>query len=107
MSSRKSYFLRAEYARMVELERRVESAHRESQDRAVVAWAEGQRAAERATAAEQGLEVTKVHQVGTEAGLRASLASTEATLQEAWQPLSQSGVLWHRSGPPWSRHEWP
>lgn len=62
MSSRKSRFLRTEHTRMPELERRVESAHRESQDQAAeaaMAWAEGQRAAERATAAEQGLEATK------------------------------------------------
>ena len=48
-----------------------------------MAWAEGQRAAERATAAEQGLEAVKVHQEETEAGLRTSLANTDATLQEA------------------------
>ena len=34
MSSRKSRFLRMEYARVVELERQLESACRESQDRA-------------------------------------------------------------------------
>ena len=62
MSSRKSYFLRAKHAWMAELERRVESACRESQVRmaeVAVAWLEGQRAAERATAAEQGLEAAK------------------------------------------------
>ena len=62
VSSCKSHFLWAEHARMAELERPVESACRESQVRAAeaaAAWAEGQRAAERATAAEQGLEATK------------------------------------------------
>ena len=57
---------------MDKLERRVESACRESQVRAteaIVAWAEGQHAAERATAAEQGLEAVKVRQEETEAGL--------------------------------------
>ncbi|XP_066334093.1 uncharacterized protein [Miscanthus floridulus] len=75
---------------MAELERRVESARRESQDRAAeaaVAWAEGQRAAERATATERGLEVTKARQAETEAGLRTSLANTEAALQEALAAL--------------------
>ena len=63
MSSHKSYFLREEHARMAELERPVESACRESQVRAAEAaamWAKGQCAAERATAAEQGLEAAKV-----------------------------------------------
>jgi len=83
MTSYKSYFLWAEHARMAKLERRVESAHREYQDRAAeatVAQAEGQRAAEWATAAEQGLQVVKAHQAETEAGLRASLANTEVAL---------------------------
>ena len=40
-----------------------------------------------ATAAEQGLEATKARQAETEAGLRASLASTEAVLQEALAAL--------------------
>ena len=44
---------------------------------------EGQHAVERATAAVQGLKATKVHQEETEVGLRASLANTEAALQEA------------------------
>ena len=64
MSSRKSHFLRAEHARTAELERRAESACRESQVRkaeAVMARAKGQRAAEQATATEQGLEAVKVH----------------------------------------------
>ena len=63
MSSRKSCFLQMEHARMAELERRAKSACRESQVRmaeAAAARAEGQRAAERATAAEQGLEAVKV-----------------------------------------------
>ena len=90
VSSRKSHFLRTEHARMAELERRVESACRESQvwaAEAAAARAEGQRAAERATAAEQGLEAAKVRQAETEAGLRMSLASTEAVLQEALAAL--------------------
>ena len=72
MSSRKSYFLRAEHARMTELEHRVESAYRESRVRAAEAGverAEGQRVAKRAIAAEQGLEAAKVRQEETEAGL--------------------------------------
>ena len=48
---------------------------------------EGQHAAERATATEQGLEAVKVRQEETEAGLRASLANTEAALQEALAAL--------------------
>ena len=62
MSSRKSCFLRMEHARVAELERQLESAHRESRDRAAevtMARAEGQRAAERATTAERGLEAVK------------------------------------------------
>ena len=64
MSSRKSRFLRMEHAWMAELERQLASARRESQDRAAeatTAWAEGQRVAKQATAAEQGLEVVKAH----------------------------------------------
>jgi len=86
MSSRKSYFLRTEHTRTAELEHRVESACRESQVRAAeaaAAWVEGQRVAERAITAEQGLEAAKVRQEETEAGLRTSLANTDATLQEA------------------------
>ena len=86
MSSHKSYFLQAEHARMAELERRAESACRESQIRtaeAAAARAEGQRATERATVAEQGLEAAKAHQAKTEAGLRTSLANTEAALRES------------------------
>ena len=62
MSSRKSLFHRMD--------------RHESQDRATeatVAWVEGQRAAERAIAVERW----------TEAGLRTSLADTEAALQES------------------------
>ena len=83
MSSRKSYFVRTEHAWTAELEHRAESACRESQVRtteAAAVRAEGQRAAERATAAKQGLEAAKVRQAETEAGLRTSLASTEVVL---------------------------
>ncbi|XP_066374676.1 uncharacterized protein [Miscanthus floridulus] len=89
-SSRKSHFLRSEYARMAELEHRAEFACRESRDRAskaAVAQAEGQRAEERATAAEQGLEAARVRQAETEAELRASLVNTEVALQEALAAL--------------------
>ncbi|XP_066373661.1 uncharacterized protein [Miscanthus floridulus] len=72
---------------MAELERRAESARRESQDRAAVARAEGQRAAERVTAAEQGLEAMKARQAENEVELRAPLASTETVLQEALAAL--------------------
>ena len=48
---------------------------------------EGQRAVERATAAEQGLEAAKVRHEETEARLRTSLANTEAALQEALAAL--------------------
>ena len=51
------------------------------------AWAEGQRAAERATAAELGLEAMKARQAETEAGLRMSLVNIEAVLQEALAAL--------------------
>ena len=47
---------------MVELEHQLESTRRESQDRAAevtVVWAEEQRVAEQATAAERGLEAAK------------------------------------------------
>ena len=83
MSSRKSCFLRMEHARMAELEHQLASARRESQDRgaeATPARAEGQRAAELATTAEQGLEAAKARQAETEAGLRISLADTEVAL---------------------------
>ena len=100
MLSRKSYFLWAEHARMAELERRVESACRESQVRVAevaVARAEGQRAVERATAVEQGLEAAKVRQAETEAGLRTSLASIEAALQEALAALEPERATLERA----------
>ena len=59
MSSR---FLRMEHTPMAELERQLEFARRESQDQAAeatAAQAERQRAAERATATERGLEAAK------------------------------------------------
>ena len=90
MSSRKSYFLRTEHAQMAELERRVESACRESQvwvAEVAAALAKGQCAVEHATAAQQGLEAAKVRQEETEAGLQASLANTKAALQEALAAL--------------------
>ena len=58
---------------MAELERQVGSACREPQDWAAelaAARAEEQRAAERATTAEQGLEAMKACQAKTEVGLR-------------------------------------
>ena len=84
MLSHKSYFLRTEHARTAELEHRVESACHDSQVRtaeAAVVRAEGQRAVERATAAEQGLEAAKAHHEEIKAGLQTSLANTEAALQ--------------------------
>ena len=75
---------------MAELERQVEFACRKPQvwaAEAAAARAEGQRAAERATAVEQGLVAVKVHQEKTEAGLWASLANTEAVLQGALAAL--------------------
>ena len=52
-----------------ELERQLESTHRESQDRAAEAtkaWAVKLLMAERAMATKQGLDVAKVHQAQTE-----------------------------------------
>ena len=75
---------------MAELEHQLASARRESQDwaaEATVAWAEGQRVVERATAAERGLEAANASQAETEAGLRTSLADTEARLQESLEVL--------------------
>ena len=46
-----------------------------------MAWLEGQRAAERATAAEQGLKAVKVRHEETEVGLWMSLVNTEAALE--------------------------
>ena len=79
MSSRKSCFLREEHAWeammswwVAEFERQLESTRRESQDRAAEATevrAAELLAVERSTAAEQGLEAVKVHQVETKAAL--------------------------------------
>ena len=52
-----------------------------------VVKAEGQCAAERATATEQGLEAAKACQAEIEAGLRTSLADTEAALQKSLETL--------------------
>ena len=85
---------------MAELERRMESACRESWDQAAEAAtvrAEGQRAAEWATAAEQGLEATKVCHEETEAALRTSLANTEAALQEALVALEPERAALERA----------
>ena len=61
---------------------------------ATAAWAEGQRAAERATTTEQELEAAKARQAGTEAGLRTSLAETEVALQKSLETLeSERSVL--------------
>ena len=68
---------------MDELEHQLESAHRESQDRVAevtAARVEGQRVAERAMAAKQGLEAAKAHQVETDTELRTSLADIEVAL---------------------------
>ncbi|XP_066311608.1 uncharacterized protein [Miscanthus floridulus] len=89
-SSHKSHFLQSEYARVAELERRVEFACRESRDRvaeAAAARAEGQRAEEWATATKQGLEAARAHQAEIEAELQASPANTEVTLREALAAL--------------------
>ena len=51
------------------------------------AWAEGQRAAEWATAAERGLKAAKARQAETEAGLRTSLVDTEVALQKSLETL--------------------
>ncbi|XP_066320772.1 uncharacterized protein [Miscanthus floridulus] len=88
--SRKSHFLRSKYARVAELEHRAESACRESRDQAAeaaAARAEGQRAEEWATVAEQGLEAARARQAEIEAELRASLANTEVALREALAAL--------------------
>ena len=52
-----------------------------------MAWAEWQRVAERATTAEQGLEVVKALQVETEVGLRTSLEDTETAVQKSLEIL--------------------
>ena len=68
---------------VTELERQLESARRESQDRA--AEATEARVAELlvvewATATERGLDAAKVHQAETEAVLQKSLVETETML---------------------------
>ena len=75
---------------MAELERQAESTCREARDRTIevaVARAEGQHVEERATMAEQGLEVARAHQAETEVELRVSLANTKVALQEALAAL--------------------
>ena len=64
-----------------------------------MAWAEGQRAAERATTAEQGLEAVKARQAETEAGLWTSLVNTEVVLQESLVALEseRSALVSERS----------
>ena len=100
MSSHKSCFLRMEHAWLeweatalrwvAELERQLEFAHRESQDRAAKAMearAVELLAVERATAAKRGLDAAKVYQAETEAVLQKSLAETNAALQESLEAL--------------------
>ena len=90
MSSRKSRFLRMEHARVPELECQLESAWRESQDRAAEvteARAAELLTAERATASERGLEAVKVRLVETKAMLQESLAKTEVVLQSTLETL--------------------
>ena len=85
---------------MAELECRVGSTCRESQvqvDKVATARAEGQRAAEQATTAEQVLEATKVRQEETEAGLRMSLVNTEVALQEALAALEPERAALERA----------
>ena len=50
-------------------------------------WVEGQRAVERATATERGLEAVKAHQAKTKAELWKSLADTDVALQSALETL--------------------
>ena len=79
-----------EHAQVAELERQLESARHESQDRAAkvsAALAEGQHVAERVTTIEWGLKVARARQAKTEAGLRKSLADTEAVLQKSLETL--------------------
>ena len=85
MWSRKSSFLRMEHARVTELERELESARHESQDRA--AEVTGAWAVERAIAIERGLEAVKVRYAKTEAALQKSLAETEVVLQSTLETL--------------------
>ena len=78
----------------------MESTCRESQVRAAeaaAARAEVQRVAERATAAEQGLEAEKVHHKEAEAGLWASLANTEVVLREALAALKPEQAALERA----------
>ena len=49
--------------------------------------AEEQRAVERVTVAERGLEAAKARQAETEVGLQKSLADTEAALQKSLETL--------------------
>ncbi|XP_066333791.1 uncharacterized protein [Miscanthus floridulus] len=75
---------------LTELERQLESTHRESQDwatDAMEAWAVELLTVERVTAVERGLEAAKVHQVETEAVLQKSLAETEAAIQSSLEAL--------------------
>ena len=85
---------------MAKLEHRVESACRESWDwaaEAVMAREEGQRAEERAIAAEQGLEAARARHAETEAELRASLANTEVVLWEALAALEPEWAALERA----------
>ena len=89
-----------EHARIAELERRVEFTCRKPQVRAAeaaVARAKGQRAAERATVANQGLEAAKVRHEETKAGLRTSLAITEVALQESLVALEPERAALERA----------
>ena len=61
------------------------------------AWAEGQRAAEQATAADQGLEAAKACHEEIEARLRTSLANTEEALQEALVALEPERAALERA----------
>jgi len=75
---------------VADLERQLESAHGESQDRAAKATearAAGLLVVERATAAERGFEAAKVHQAKTEAALQKSMAKTEVALQSSLEAL--------------------
>ena len=54
--------------------------------------AEEQRAAERAAAAEQGLEAAKARQAETEAGLQKSLEDIEAALQKSLETLESERI---------------
>jgi len=75
---------------MAELEHQLESAHHESQDwvpEVTAVRVEEPHAAERAIAAERGLEATKARQAETEVGLRKSLADTEVVLQKSRETL--------------------